>query len=155
MPRPNRSEHHRQLRALLCDDVSLVSAWTLIQRRHATARATIEAMCESVKERGVEALTDPNNQDRLRRCDAAAIAEINRRIVETHKGCRMKYSELNPRLAAALKVAKEGSEARALQDPEPKMVPRSFPSTATTSTPTNSKPLSVQLQDARHSMAVA
>jgi hypothetical protein len=79
------SEHIRQLRALLCDDVSLVSAWTLIQRRHAAARATIEALCESVKERGVEALTDPTNQDRLRRCDAVAIAEIDRRIVALTK----------------------------------------------------------------------
>jgi hypothetical protein len=78
----NPSEHIKQLRALLCDDVSLVSAWTLIQRRHAASR---EALCESVKERGVEALTDPTNQDRLRRCDAAAIAEIDRRIVALTK----------------------------------------------------------------------
>jgi len=73
-------EHQRQLRALVCDDVSLVSAWTLIQRRQATARATIEAMWQSIQEKSVEALADPDNQDRLRRCDAAAIAEINRRI---------------------------------------------------------------------------
>jgi hypothetical protein len=78
-------EHHKQLSALLCDDVSLVSAWTLIQRRHATARATVEALWESVKEKGVEALTDPDNQDRLRRCDAVAIAEINRRITKLTK----------------------------------------------------------------------
>jgi hypothetical protein len=80
------SEHNKQLRALLCDDVSLVSAWTLIQRRHATARATVEALWESVKEQGVEALTDPANQDRLCRCDDAAIAEINRRIAKLTKG---------------------------------------------------------------------
>jgi hypothetical protein len=80
------SEHNKQLRALLCDDVSLVSAWTLIQRRHATARATVEAMWQSVQEKGVEALTDPDNQDRLRRCDAAAIAEINRRMAKLTKG---------------------------------------------------------------------
>ena len=78
-------EHNEQLRALLCDDVSLVSAWTLIQRRQATARATIEALWQSIRERGVEALTDPDNQDRLRRCDAAAIAEINRRIAKLTK----------------------------------------------------------------------
>ncbi len=81
----NPSEHIKQLRALLWDEVSLVSAWTLIQRRQATARATIEALCMSVKERGIEALTDPTNQDRLRRCDAAAIAEIDRRIVALTK----------------------------------------------------------------------
>jgi hypothetical protein len=38
------NEHNKQLRALLCDDVSLVSAWTQIQRQHATAQATIEAL---------------------------------------------------------------------------------------------------------------
>jgi hypothetical protein len=81
----NPSEHIKQLRALLCDDVSLVSAWTLIQRCHAASRATIEALCESVKERGIEALNDPTNQDRLRRCDEAAIEEINRRIVALTK----------------------------------------------------------------------
>ena len=79
-------EHQRQLRALVCDDVSLVSAWTLIQRRQATARATIEAMWQSIQEKSVEALADPDNQDRLRRCDAAAIAEINRRIGKLTKG---------------------------------------------------------------------
>ena len=65
--------------------VALVSAWTLIQRRHATARATVQALWQSVQEKGVEALTDPVNQDRLRRCDAASIAEINRRITNLTK----------------------------------------------------------------------
>ena len=38
-----------------------------------------------MKENGVEALTDPANQERLRRCDAAALAEINRRIAKLTK----------------------------------------------------------------------
>jgi hypothetical protein len=80
-----RDEHNERLRALLCDDVSLVSAWTLIQKRRATSEATVEALWQSVKESGMEALTDPANQDRLRRCDAAAIAEINRRIAKLTK----------------------------------------------------------------------
>jgi hypothetical protein len=42
--------HNERLRALLCDDVSLVSAWTLIQRRRATCAVAVEALWESVKE---------------------------------------------------------------------------------------------------------
>ena len=80
-----RNEHNERLRALLCDDVSLVSAWTLIQKRHATCQVTIEALWQSIRENGVEALTDFANQERLRRCDAAAIAEINRRIAKLMK----------------------------------------------------------------------
>jgi hypothetical protein len=80
-----RDEHNDRLRALLCDNVSLVSAWTLIEKRRATSEATVEALWQSVKERGVEALNDPTNQDRLRRCDATAIAEINRRIAKLTK----------------------------------------------------------------------
>ena len=81
-----RDEHNERLRALLCDDVSLVSAWTLIKKRHATCQVTIEALWQSVAERTVlELLTDPANQERLRRCDAAALAEINRRIAKLTK----------------------------------------------------------------------
>jgi len=80
-----RDEHNERLRALLCDDVSLVSAWTLIQKRRAASEATVDALWESIKESGIEALTDPANQDRLRRCDAAAISEINRRIAKLTK----------------------------------------------------------------------
>ena len=42
-------EHNERLRALLCDDVSLVSAWTLIQKRRATSEVTVEALWQSVK----------------------------------------------------------------------------------------------------------
>jgi hypothetical protein len=63
----------------------LVSAWTLIQKRRATCQVTIEAVWQSIRENGVEALTDPANQERLRRCDAAAISEINRRIAKLTK----------------------------------------------------------------------
>ena len=80
-----RDEHNDRLRALLCDDLSLVSAWTLIQKRRATCQVTIEAVWQSIRENGVEALTDPANQERLRRCDAAAISEINRRIAKLTK----------------------------------------------------------------------
>ena len=94
-----RDEHNERLRALLCDDVSFVSAWTLIQKRHATCQVTIEALWQSIKENGVEALTDPANQERLRRCDAAAIAEINRRIAKLTKSRPYEHEILRPRPA--------------------------------------------------------
>jgi hypothetical protein len=45
-----------------------------------TPQATIEAIMYGVRARGVAALKEPANAERLRRCDAAARAEINRRI---------------------------------------------------------------------------
>jgi hypothetical protein len=45
-----------------------------------TPRTTIEAILWSVRERGVQALREPANIERLLRCDSAARAEINERI---------------------------------------------------------------------------
>ena len=45
-----------------------------------TPRTTIEAILWGVRERGVEALREPANIERLLRCDSAARAEINERI---------------------------------------------------------------------------
>jgi hypothetical protein len=45
-----------------------------------TPQATIEAIMYGVRAHGVAALKEPANAERLRRCDAAARAEINRRI---------------------------------------------------------------------------
>ena len=45
-----------------------------------TPRTTIEAILWCVRERGVEALREPANIERLLRCDSAARAEINERI---------------------------------------------------------------------------
>jgi hypothetical protein len=45
-----------------------------------TPRTTIEAVMIAVRERGLGALREPATVERLSRCDAAARAEINRRI---------------------------------------------------------------------------
>ena len=45
-----------------------------------TPRTTIEAILWCVRERGVEALREAANIERLLRCDSTARAEINERI---------------------------------------------------------------------------
>ena len=56
-------------------------------------RTTIEAIMWSVRERGPQALQEPDNIERLSRCDDAAIAEID--------------ALLNPELAAVLNKARD------------------------------------------------
>jgi hypothetical protein len=45
-----------------------------------TPQTTVEAVMWTVRERGLKALGEPLNQERLSRCDAAARAQINQRI---------------------------------------------------------------------------
>jgi hypothetical protein len=45
-----------------------------------TPQTTVEAVMYSVRERGTRALLEPANQERLKRCDAAARMQINQRI---------------------------------------------------------------------------
>jgi hypothetical protein len=45
-----------------------------------TPKSTIEAVLHSVRARGIAALKEPANRERLSRCDRAARAEINKRI---------------------------------------------------------------------------
>jgi hypothetical protein len=54
----------------------------------ATPQATIEAIMVAVRERGLVALKDAANVERLARCDPAARAQINQRIAQLieHKG---------------------------------------------------------------------
>lgn len=51
-----------------------------IKEKHPTAQTTIEAIMQAVRVRGPHALTEPENIERLQRCDDAALAEIDRRI---------------------------------------------------------------------------
>jgi hypothetical protein len=51
-----------------------------------TSQATIEAVMYCVRERGLAALREPANQQRLVRCDDAARAEVNRRIAKIEEG---------------------------------------------------------------------
>jgi hypothetical protein len=49
-------------------------------RNRQTPQSTIEAIMHCVRERGVAALNEPENIERLSRCGAAAKAQIHRRI---------------------------------------------------------------------------
>jgi hypothetical protein len=60
--------------------MSLGQLWEVLNRPRATPKSTIEAVLHSVRERGLPALKKLENIERLLRCDAAAKAEINRRI---------------------------------------------------------------------------
>ena len=53
-----------------------------------TPQTTVEAIMVAVRERGLAALKDAANVERLARCDQAARAQINRRIARLieHKG---------------------------------------------------------------------
>jgi hypothetical protein len=59
---------------------SLDALWALLNRPRRTPQTTIEAVTVAVRERGLAALKEPVNVERLSRCDAVAKAEINRRI---------------------------------------------------------------------------
>jgi hypothetical protein len=43
-----------------------------------TPGVTVEAVRQAVRDRGISALNEPNTRERLRRCDNAAISEIDR-----------------------------------------------------------------------------
>ena len=71
------------LRRLLNPSVSLVErAYSELNNpcRLATPQVVVEAILHCVRERGVEALKESANLERLSRCDAAAKAQIDRRI---------------------------------------------------------------------------
>ncbi len=69
-------------RQLLDDGVSLERAWRELndERSHATPQVTIESIMYCVRQRGLAAPKEPANLERLPRCDAAAKAQIDRRI---------------------------------------------------------------------------
>jgi hypothetical protein len=81
--------------------VSIERAWTELNdpRNHPTPKATIEAMMHAVRERGLTALKEPANVERLGRCDAAAKAEIEQRIA--------KYERINGDDEKAFKVSQK------------------------------------------------
>jgi hypothetical protein len=55
-------------------------------RGRPTPRVTIEALLHSVRERGLVALKEPDNLERLARCDEAALAEIDVRLAKLGGG---------------------------------------------------------------------
>jgi hypothetical protein len=72
----------RARRLLAQDDISLEQAWAELNhpRAHPTPQATVEAILYCVRERGLAALKEPANLERLASCDAAAKAAIDKRI---------------------------------------------------------------------------
>jgi len=65
------------------DSMALDALWLNNQRP--TPQSTIEAALHCVRERGLAALQEQANIERLLRCDAAARIEINRRIAVLEK----------------------------------------------------------------------
>jgi hypothetical protein len=61
---------------------SLGALWVRLNdpRRHSTPQSVIEAIMYSVRERGLGALKEPDNVERLSRCDQAAMTQIEKRI---------------------------------------------------------------------------
>jgi hypothetical protein len=53
-----------------------------------TPPTTVEAILYSVRERGLKALQEPANIERLTRCDDAALAQIDARIAKLTRGRR-------------------------------------------------------------------
>jgi hypothetical protein len=76
-----------QLRRLLSDSISLDAAYRELNapENRPTPQSTIEAIMWCVRERGVGALKEPDNQERLARCDEAARERINDRIDQLMK----------------------------------------------------------------------
>jgi hypothetical protein len=63
------------------DTISLDALWQRLQQDHPTPQVTIEAIMLGVRERGLAALKEPANIERLLPCDAHAKKKINLRIV--------------------------------------------------------------------------
>jgi hypothetical protein len=62
------------------EDMTLDELEKLFNRQRPTPQATIEAVMYSVRERGLGALKEPANLERLSHCDATALAHIDQRI---------------------------------------------------------------------------
>jgi hypothetical protein len=62
------------------ESMFLDALWQFFNSQRPTAQPTIEAIMYCVRERGLAALKEPVNLERLLRCDGAARTEINRRI---------------------------------------------------------------------------
>jgi hypothetical protein len=62
------------------DGVPIDELWRLFKERRPTQQVTVEAIMLAIRERGLGALQEPVTKERLSRCDAAALAEIDQRI---------------------------------------------------------------------------
>jgi len=86
------SEHYNQPhpRSSLGErnETSIDALYRDLNKPNATPQATVEAIMVAVRERGVAALKDAANVERLGRCDQVTRAQINQRIARLieHKG---------------------------------------------------------------------
>jgi hypothetical protein len=62
------------------EDMTLDALWQHLNSGRQTSQSTINAIMFCVRARGVAALQEPENLERLERCDAAARKQINDRI---------------------------------------------------------------------------
>jgi hypothetical protein len=76
-----RAEHHGRLPEDW-DKMSFVALWNYVNRPQRTPQTTVEAIMFAVRARGVAALKQSTNIERLSRCDDAARTEINERIAK-------------------------------------------------------------------------
>jgi hypothetical protein len=83
IPKAQRSTPQSEHSAVLAEDwhqMSLGALWDHLNRTHRTPQTTIEAVIHSARERGVAALKEPANIERLLACDDDSRIEINERI---------------------------------------------------------------------------
>ena len=71
-----------RLRALMNDDVSLEHMWAELNANRPMPDATIEAVKQAVRDRGVAALDESATRERLARCDAKALKAIDRWLID-------------------------------------------------------------------------
>src|SRR5262249_37364058 len=85
-----KTDEQRRLERLTDPARTFESVWNEINdpRNYPTPQSVIEAVLHCVRERGVAALNEPANVERLSRCDEAARAEINHRLAKLEKGKR-------------------------------------------------------------------
>jgi len=83
IPKARRSTPQAVRGAFLPEDwqeMSLGALWDHLNRPRKTPQTTIQAVIHSVRERGVAALKEPANIERLLECDDDSRIEINERI---------------------------------------------------------------------------
>jgi hypothetical protein len=66
------------------DNMSLPVLYETLMARRPTPWVTVQILIDAVRLRGVAALDEPANVERLLRCDAAAREELNASIEEKH-----------------------------------------------------------------------
>ncbi len=77
----------RRFKRLLDSDVSIERAWNELNdpRNRPTPQTIVEAILFCVRERGLAALKELANIERLSRCNAVAKAQIDRRIAKANQ----------------------------------------------------------------------